>query len=117
MSFTIQARESNGVTVLDLYGRLVLGEPATALRDTIRLYGRDGARLVLNLAGVTYIDSAGLGELVGCHLTIRDVGGEMRVVHLHERVQVLLKLMRLEKMFHAFESEEQAIMSFAAAMV
>lgn len=116
MSFTIQAREVNGVTVLDLNGRLVLGEPATHLRDTIRSYGRDGARLVLNLAGVAYIDSAGMGELVGCHVTMRTVGGDMKVVHLHERVQVLLKLMRLHDMFHPFETEEEAILSFAPAM-
>jgi len=81
------SRQIDGVTVLDLSGRITLGEGSVILRDTIRdLIGRGQKRILLNLGDVSYIDSSGIGELVSAFTTVRNQGGELKLLNLTKKV-------------------------------
>ena len=110
----IQERAVGSVVVLDLTGRLVAGDGDGRLKDKINsltLQGR--TQILLNLAAVSYIDSNGLGELVASHTTITRHGGQIKLVSLTKRVQDLLAICRLLTVFDAFDSEADALGSFA----
>ena len=116
MSVKLTTREIGGVTIVDTSGKLTLGEGTSSLRTTIReLVAAGSKRIVLNLADVTYIDSSGLGELIGAHTSVITAGGEMKLLNLAKRVHDLLKLTKLYTVFEVFEDEASAVASFTAA--
>ena len=113
MSVTLTTRQSGDVTIVTASGKLVLGEETSALRTKIReLVAGGSKRIVLDLAGVSYMDSSGLGELIGAHTTVTTAGGEMKLLNLASRVHDLLKITKLYTVFEAFEDEAAAVNSF-----
>jgi anti-sigma B factor antagonist len=115
MSVKLTTRQNGDVVIVDTDGKLTLGEGTSNLRTTIRELVAGGSRkIVINLADVSYIDSSGLGELIGAHTTVITAGGEMKLLHLAKRVHDLLKLTKLYTVFEAFEDEAAAVGSFKA---
>jgi len=112
MSLTASVRYSRGVTIIDLIGRITIGDPAALLRDTVRREAEKNPRLLLNFAGVDFIDSAGLGELVGCYTTVLNRRGALRLMNLQPRLKELLKMTRLDKLFEVYDDEQTALDSF-----
>jgi len=118
MRLTMKIRRVGDVTVLDMTGPLEIGEGVTAFRETLReLVGGEERRLLLNLADITYIDSAGLGELVGGFTTAANRGGQLKLLNLTKRVNNLLQITKLVTVFEVYDDEEQAIESFGLAAV
>ncbi len=113
MSLKLSARNVEDVSVIDLSGRITMGEAAGSLRDTIKdLLANDHKNIVLNMADVTYIDSSGLGELVGAFATANNRGGRLKLLGLQKRVHELMHLTKLLSVFETFEDETAAIRSF-----
>jgi anti-sigma B factor antagonist len=114
MSLKIVVRETADATILDLSGRITLGEGLGELRDSIR-EALAGTRkhLVLNLANVSYIDSSGLGQLIGSYATVTDRGGQMKLVSLQKKVVDLMQITKLLTVFETYDSEAAALASFA----
>ena len=105
-------RHIDDVAVLDISGRITLGEGNVMLREIVReLVDKGNNKIVLNLAEVHYIDSSGIGELVKTHTTIRNQGGQMRLANLNQRINDLLQLTRLSKVFDIEKDEASAIKS------
>ncbi len=113
MSFEIQKRDREGVMILDLKGRLVVGEAASRLREEmLGLAAAGNNKVVLNLEGVDFIDSTGLGAMVICYTTLKKGGGALKLCHLAEREIELLVLTKLTSVFELFDDEQHAINSF-----
>jgi anti-sigma B factor antagonist len=111
----IEERVVGDVTVLDLKGKMTLGEGDELLKDKINSLIQQGHRkLVLNLEGVPYIDSAGLGEIVRTYTTVSRQGGKLKLLNLTKRIQDLLAITKLLTVFETFDGEEEAVKSFAA---
>jgi anti-sigma B factor antagonist len=111
---TIRERAVGPVVILELQGRLVLYEGETTLREKVdELVQRNQLHLIVNLKEVTYIDSAGVGVLVGKYLSVRRKGGDMKLLHLSRRSHRVMTITRLLTVFEAFDSEEEAVRSFA----
>lgn len=116
MSLKISVRNVENVSVLDLSGRITMGEAAGSLRDAIKDLVTNGQRnLLLNMADVTYIDSSGLGELVGAFATVNNRGGRLKLLNLQKRVHELMQLTKLYSVFDIYEDEVTAIRSFQRA--
>jgi anti-sigma B factor antagonist len=114
MALTIASREVNGVTVLDLSGRITLGEGSVQLRDAIRgLISKGQKSILLNLAEVNYIDSSGLGELVSAFTTAKNQQAEVKLLKLTKKVHDLLQLTKLYTVFDIQDDEAGAIDSFS----
>jgi anti-sigma B factor antagonist len=114
----IQERSSGDVMILDLKGRMTLGEGDLLLKDKINSLLLQGQRkLVLNLGGVPYMDSAGLGEIVRTFTTVSRQGGSLKLLNLTKRIQDLLAITKLLTVFESFESESEAVGSFNSARV
>jgi anti-sigma B factor antagonist len=110
----IEERVVNTVTVLDLKGKMTLGEGDELLKDKINsLLQQDRKQIVLNLEGVPYIDSAGLGEIVRTYTTVSRQGGKLKLVNLTKRITDLLSITKLLTVFETFDSEQDAIRSFS----
>jgi anti-sigma B factor antagonist len=105
----------DGIIVVDCAGRLIFGDETAALRDQVRSLLGDSARVVLNLADVTYIDSGGLGTLVALYTTARNAGGAVKLARLTQRVDDLLQVTKLLTVFEVYGSEEEAVQSFRVA--
>jgi anti-sigma B factor antagonist len=115
MSMNITIRENRGVIVIDLSGRLTLGGAPAILRDDIRRLLDEGkTRLLLNLAGLAYLDSAGMGLLVHAYATVTRSGGQLKLSNLTSRVKDLLIITKLCTVFEIYDDEASAIASFAA---
>ncbi len=115
MSFELNMHRVGDVLVLAPCGKITLGEPTNSLRDTVReLVGHGERKILLDMAGVTYIDSTGLGELVSAYTSVRNQGGQLKLAHLGQRAYDLMKLTKLVTVFEVFDSEEKAISSFPA---
>ena len=113
MSFEINKREREGIVILDLKGRLVVGEAASKLREEmIALAAAGQHRVVLNLRGVDFIDSTGLGAMVICFTTLKKAGGALKLCNLAEREIELLVLTKLTSVFELFDDEQHALNSF-----
>jgi anti-sigma B factor antagonist len=113
MALTIASRELDGVTVLDLSGRITLGEGSVQLRDAIRgLISKGQKRILLNLAEVNYIDSSGLGELVSAFTTAKNQQADVKLLNLTKKVHDLLQLTKLYTVFDIKDDEASAIASF-----
>jgi len=113
MSLHIQQREREGITILDLDGRITVGPEATALRDKVAELSQAGVNnLVLNLAKVDYIDSTGLGALVMCATSRRKSGGNVKLENLNRRNVELLVMTKLATVFEIFADEQDAVNSY-----
>ena len=113
MTFRATPRESGGITVIDVSGRITLGEGSTMLREMLRdLLGKGQKRIILNLGDVNYIDSSGIGELVSGYTTVRHQGGELKLLNLTKKVHDLLQITKLYTVFEVHNDEETAIRSF-----
>ena len=113
MPLKVDTREVAHVTILDVKGRIVLGEEIGDLRDAVRGLVADGKKkIILNLAEVDYIDSSGVGELVGCFTTVRNAGGELKLLKLSQKVQDVLYVTKLYTVFDIREDEFTAVKSF-----
>ena len=109
----IKERVVGGVSILDLSGKIVLGEGDIQLKERIKdLLGDGQKRILLNLADVNYIDSAGLGTLIGAYTTVKREGGSLKLVNLTKRIQDLLAITKLITVFETFDSEPEALASF-----
>ena len=112
---TIEERVAGAVLVLDLNGRLVLNEGAGLLKDKVRSAVYQGRKqIVLNLSGVSYMDSTGLGELIAAYATVTREGGSIKVANLTQRVSDLLAITKVLTVFDVYESEADALNSFPA---
>jgi len=115
MSLKMSTRESNGVVIIDLSGQITLGEAGAAVRDEVRDQTSHGSRkILLNLGDVTYIDSAGLGELTAAFMSVKNRGGELKLLNLTKRVRDLMQITKLYTVFDVHDDERKAIASFAA---
>jgi len=113
---TIQERAVGSVTVLDCDGKLVLGDGDALLKDKVHSLMFQGRKqILLNLGGVSYVDSSGLGALVASSTTANNNGGQIRLVNLTKRLHDLLVISKLVNVFETFDSEADAIRSFAGA--
>jgi len=116
MSLEIAVRKQDNVAVVDLSGRITLGEASGRLRDTIKGLVTDNTKdILLNLEGVTYMDSSGLGELVGAFATVSNRGGRLKLFGLQPRVHELMNITKLYSVFEIFPDEAQAMQSFRTA--
>jgi anti-sigma B factor antagonist len=107
-------REAGGVSVVELSGRIALGDGSGVVRETVRdLLNREKKHILLDLGGVSYIDSTGLGELVGSYATVTQRGGQIKLVNAQKRVHDLLLMTKLYTVFEAFTDEPAALASFA----
>jgi len=113
MGFQLTSRELNRIIVVDAVGRLTLSDSRTQLRDLIHVFAGNGhKKFLINLAGVDFIDSDGMGELVRCYSVVRQRGGEMKLVHVNKRVQDLLQITRLITLFEIYVEEQVALQAF-----
>lgn len=114
----IHQRSAGDVTIIDLSGKLTLGEGDELLRDKVYSLVQQGhKKLVLNLAGVPYIDSAGLGEIVRTYTTVSRQGGALKLLSLTKRIQDLLAITKLLTIFETFDTEADAVKSFSSTGV
>lgn len=113
MTMKASTRQVNGVTIIDLSGRITLGEGSVILRDTIReAIGQGHKKILLNLGDVTYIDSSGIGELVSGFTSVRNQGGELKLLHLTKKVHDLLQITKLYTVFDVKDDEAAAVAAF-----
>ena len=114
MDITIEERSVGGVTVLDIAGRLTIDRGAQYLKDKINsLIAQERTRILLNLQDVPYIDSGGLGQLVASYSSVAKNGGSLKLLSVTSRNQDLLSITRLVTVFESFDSEAEAVRSFA----
>ena len=113
MSFKATSRDVGDVTVIDMDGRITLGEGSSLLRDLVREnLGKGHRKILLNLAGIVYIDSTGLGELVSGYRLIKSEGGELKLLNLNKKVTDLLQITKLYTVFDIHTQEAEAVASF-----
>ena len=114
MSVKLSTRQVGDVSVVDVAGRITLGEGSSALRDLLReMVGKGQKKILLNLGEVSYIDSSGIGELVSGFTTVTNNGGEMKLLNLNKRVKDLLQITKLYTVFDVHDEEAHAIRAFA----
>jgi len=113
MSFRAASREVGGVTVIDMDGRITLGDGSTMLRELIRENLDAGhKKIIINLAGIHYIDSTALGELVSGYRLVKSQGGELKLLNLNKKVSDLLQITKLYTVFDIHNDEAHAVASF-----
>jgi len=116
MSAKASVRRLGDVAVVDLSGRITLGESTGLVRNTIKELVNSGQKnVLLNLKEVSYLDSAGLGEIVGAYATVTNVQGNIKLLHPQAKVHDLLQITKLYTVFATFDDEQEALRSFAAA--
>ena len=109
----VKERQAGDVTILDMTGEVRIGEGAVSLRDSIRNLADQGKKKVLlNLAGVKYMDSTGVGELIANYTTVTRQGGQLKLLSLTERIQNLLVITKLLTVFDSYDNEAEALKSF-----
>jgi len=107
-------REVDGVSVVALDGRIVLGEESNALREKVKSLIAEGKKkVVLNMANITFIDSAGLGTLVAAHHSAKSQGAALKLAHLGAKFQEVLQITKLLTVFDVYNTEAEAVASFA----
>ena len=113
MSIQVTSRQVVDISVVDVVGRITLGEGASALREMIRdLAAKGNKKILLNLSDVSYIDSSGIGELVSGFTTVTNSGGQLKLLNLNKRVKDLLQITKLYTVFDVHDDEAAAIRSF-----
>ena len=109
----VKERQAGDVTILDMSGEVRIGEGSIALRDAIRkLSGEGKTKLLLNLGGIKYVDSSGIGELIANYTTVSRQGGQLKLLNLTDRIQNLLVITKLLTVFDVYEDEATALKSF-----
>lgn len=109
----VSSREVGGVEIIKLEGKITIGAGDTQLRDTIMQALNEGkTRILLDMGGVTTIDSSGIGELVGAFTTVTNRGGKLKLLHLPKKVNELLHVTQLITVFEVYEEDQQAVASF-----
>ncbi|HEY6247869.1 MAG TPA: STAS domain-containing protein [Pyrinomonadaceae bacterium] len=109
----VNERQAGDVTILDMTGAVRIGEGSIALRDAIRGLADSGKKkILLNLAGVNYVDSSGIGELIANYTTVSRQGGQLKLLNLTDRIQNLLVITKLLTVFDSYEDEGEALKSF-----
>jgi len=113
MSMKVKTRQVDGVTILDLSGRITLGEGSVTLRDSVRdLVAKGTKHILLNLGDISYIDSSGIGELVSAFTSVKNSGGELKLLNLTKKVHDLLQITKLYTIFDIWDNETSAITAF-----
>src|SRR6195952_679773 len=113
MSMKVKTRQVDGITIMDLSGRITLGEGSVTLRDAVRdVLAKGTKQILLNLAEITYIDSSGIGELVSAFTTVKNAGGELKLLNLTKKVHDLLQITKLYTVFDVKDDEASAIAAF-----
>ena len=112
MQLKLSSRIVDGIAVLDCAGRIVFGDESSLLRDTAKKMINENKRIVLNLSGVSYIDSGGLGTLVALYATAQNAGGSIKLANLTPRVDDVLQVTKLVTIFQIYDSEEAALDSY-----
>ena len=114
MSVKLSTRQVGDVAVIDVAGRITLGEGSSALRENLRdMVSKNQKKILLNLGEVSYIDSSGIGELVSGFTTVTNSGGQLKLLNLNKRVKDLLQITKLYTVFDVHEDEAGAIRAFA----
>jgi len=113
MALKLSTRDINGVTIIDLSGRIVFGDESAMLRDKVKSLIPTNSRIILNLAQISYIDSGGIGTMVSLFTSARAAGGDIKLVNLTKRVGDLLQITKLITVFEAYDNESQAVQAFA----
>ena len=114
MSMKTSTRQVDGVTIVDCSGRITLGEGSVILKDVVReLLSKGQKKILLNLGDVNYIDSSGIGELVSAFTTVRNQGGELKLLNLTKKVHDLLHITKLYTVFDVKDDEAGAVKSFS----
>jgi anti-sigma B factor antagonist len=109
-------RRTGNVAIVDLAGKITLGEGSGTVRNTIKDLVNSGQKnILINLKDVTYIDSAGLGEMVGAYATVTNAQGNVKLLHPQAKVHDLLQVTKLYTVFQAYDDEQEALRSFASA--
>jgi len=110
MSLNVKTRKLENAVIVDMSGRLTIGEPVLLLRETVRVLVNDGVRnFILNLGEVSYIDSSGLGELVSLFTTVRNKQGDVKLLNLTTKAKDLLQMTKLLTVFDVYDDENKAI--------
>ena len=112
MTLKIETRQADGVMVMSCHGRIVFGEEATALRENLKSVLSSTRQVVLNLSGVSYIDSGGLGTLVGVYSSARASGADIKLTGLGQRLRDVLQITKLVTVFEVYDSEQEAVGAF-----
>jgi anti-sigma B factor antagonist len=112
MNFKMDTRQADGVTIVSCHGRIVFGEEATALREGLKGVLESTRQVVLNLSGVTYLDSGGLGTLVGVYSSARASGADIKLTGLGQRLRDVLQITKLVTVFEVYDTEQEAIGAF-----
>jgi anti-sigma B factor antagonist len=113
MSMKVATRQVDGITILDLSGRITLGEGSVTLRDAVHdVLGKGQKKILLNLGEINYIDSSGIGELVSGFTSVRNAGGELKLLNLTKKVHDLLQITKLYTVFDIWDNEASAISAF-----
>ena len=113
MSMKTSTRQVDGVTIVDCSGRITLGEGSVTLRDTVRdLLAKGQKKILMNLGDVNYIDSSGIGELVSAYTTVKNQGGELKLLNLTKKVHDLLQITKLYTVFDVKDDEAAAVKAF-----
>ena len=112
MELKIATRDVDGVTVVSCSGRIVFGDEATALRDTLKSVLESSRQILLNLSGVSYIDSGGLGTLVGVYSSARNGGADIKLTGLGQKLRDVLQITKLVTVFEVYDTEQQALSAF-----
>jgi anti-sigma B factor antagonist len=106
-------RQVSGITIVDMSGRITLGEGSVILRDAVKdLLAKGQKKILLNLGDVSYIDSSGIGELVSAFTSVRNQGGELKLLNLTKKVHDLLQITKLYTVFDIKDEEAVAVQSF-----
>ncbi len=114
MTMKTSTRQVDGITIIDLSGRITLGEGSSVLRDLVRqTVAKGNKKILLNLGDVTYIDSSGIGELVSAFTSVRNAGGELKLLNLTKKVHDLLQITKLYTVFDVKDDEATAIQAFS----
>ena len=113
MSMKVATRQVDGVTILDLSGRITLGEGSVTLRDAVHdLVAKGSKHILLNLENISYIDSSGIGELVSAFTSVKNSGGELKLLNLTKKVHDLLQITKLYTVFDIWDNEASAVSAF-----
>jgi len=114
VALKMTSREVDGVTVIAMDGRIVLGEESNALREKVKALVAEGKKkVVMNMDNVTFIDSAGLGTLVAAHHSAKNQGASLRLCHLGTKFQEVLQITKLMTIFEVYNTEAEAVASFS----
>jgi anti-sigma B factor antagonist len=113
VNLKVSTRQVDGVSIVDCSGRITLGEGSVVLRDSVKdLLGKGQKKILLNLGDVNYIDSSGIGELVSAYTTVKNQGGELKLLKLTKKVHDLLQITKLYTVFDVKDDEAAAVKSF-----